>query len=166
MAKENIFSDGFITYTVETKSTHELPSGFSFNDWDDGYAAFSNCEKRLKDIKGRDFSELVKDRVTGISGAEGYLMEVDLWRRNSDGTYEEISIEREDRGFLVQQWRLSKNNFDGGEPCYYCEADTQPRSNLRLFEKDELRSMEVIMPEHRLHFFLTAGGGNNGKRQD
>lgn len=143
------FKEGFVTYTV----TYELPSDFSFNGWDDGYAAFSMGEKRMKDIKERDFLELVQDRVTGINGVEGYLMEVDLWRSNSDRSYEEISIEREDKGFLVHQWKLETNTTNNSN-CYWRFAETQPRGNS-ILNKESLKSIEVIVDEHRLHFFIT-----------
>lgn len=153
--KENSWEEGYIEYKVDTIKSQDV--NIIFDDWHDGYVAFSMGEKRLKDIKDKDFAELIKGRVNDISGVEGYLMEVDLWRKNTDGSYEEIYIEREDRGFFLQQWKLSKNRFDGSKPCYYHDADTQPRSNLKLFGKNELKSIEVIEPEHRLHFFITCG---------
>ena len=190
------YEEGFVEYTV----TYELPSGFSFSGWDDGYIVFSKGEKLLKDIlcdiKDKNPAEIFEDKVKGINGVQGYLMEVDLWR-HKDGVYEEISVEREDRGFLVQQWKLDtgmKNNaakevinnapsslsspaggvdsnvsppLTGGDKgegvlcylCYWRFAVTQHRGNS-IFESEPLKSIEVIVPEHRLHFFITCGQGS------
>lgn len=155
--QENQWKNGYIEYKVE--EIKDPSEKINFAQWHDGYVAFSKGEKRFKDndIKGKNFAEFIKDRVEDINGVDGYLMEVDLWRKNSDESYEEISIEREDRGFLVQQWKLSESKFDGSKPCYYRDANTQPRANLKLFKENELKSIEVIEPEYRLHFFITCG---------
>lgn len=147
----NKFEKGFVSYTVTSK----VPDNLSFNSWADGYIAFSKGEMRLNEIKYRDFSELIKNRITGISGVDGYVMEINLWKSNGDGSYEEISIEREDKGFFIQSWKLSKNEIDDGIMCYYREVNTQPRGNS-IFK--ELKAIEVIVPEYRLHFFITKGG--------
>lgn len=172
------FKEGFVAYTV----AHELPPDFSLDGWDDGYIAFSNKEFPVNNkIKGMPFKDIIKVRYNkgnlppdALKDAEGYLMELDLWR-HKDGVYEEISIEREDRGFLVQHWKLYADGKEGDGyeatgnkgkfNCYYYwrVAETKPRGNS-IFK--DLKSIEVVYPEHRLHFFLTVGGGNDDKRQD
>lgn len=155
------FKDGFVTYTV----TRELPSDFSFSGWDDGYVAFSKGEKPLKDIlanidiKDKSFVDVINNKIDGIYGVEGFLMELDLWRNNNDGAYEEISIERNDSGFLVQEWKLETKS-EKDRNCYWRMVDTSPRDNS-IFKDLELKSIEVVYPENRLHFFLTVGGDKN-----
>lgn len=156
--KENRWEEGYIEYTV-TQNSDEINS-LNLSDWKDGYIAFSNWEYRLNnDIKKLSLQEIMgkqlkNNKISCIKEAEGYLMEINLWKQ-TNGVYEEISIEREDSGFLAQHWRLSTKESEGSKPCYYRDADTQPRANLKLFEKKELKSIEVIEPENRLHFFIT-----------
>lgn len=162
MSDKRHFNDGCIEYSVTSK----IPVGFFLEGWDDGYVAFSNKEFRLEEIKkkldGKSLSAIENINVKGvIEGAEGFLMEIGLWRKSDDGSYAEISIEREDVGFLVQEWKLSKVKSDRSMLCYYREVETKPRGNS-IFKDSSIKSIEVIVPENRLHFFLTVKGDNNG----
>jgi hypothetical protein len=93
-----------------------------------------------------------------LKGAQGYLMELNLWRQ-LETAIEEICIEREDHGFVCQRWCLKKAP-KGEENCYYREAATLVRPPIseikQVFQK--LETIEVIQWKHRLHFFLTKGG--------
>ena len=165
--KNNDYKDGFVTYTMK----------FSIDDtdlesWDDGYLAFSNTELRINDklLNGLKLEDILNGS-SSVNGVEGYLMEVDLWRHEG-GVYKEISIEREDRGFLVQRWSLHTNIKENEKPdgykCYYRKVNTLPRRPIadgaRLFGDGELQSVEVIVPKRRLHFFITIPGDrDNGK---
>jgi hypothetical protein len=151
---ENDFIDGYLVYEV---CTEPVPR-FELSEWSDGYLAFSNAERRLSELKSVGAAPLLAGRVLGIDGVEGYLMEVNIWRCR-DGVYEELSVEREDRGFYVQRWRLETREPAGKSPnCYFRPAPTKPRKNSGLFSEDDLRSVEVVCPETRLQFFITCGG--------
>lgn len=152
---EREFYEGFIKYQVK----FEIEDEIELRDWDDGYIAFSNGEKRLKELLSMfsisTISELLQLKFNPVDGIEGYVVEVDLWRSRNN-VYEEISIEREDRGFLLQHWILSQKELENSKPCYLREVETLPRKNS-LFKR--LSSIEVIIPEFRLHFFITKEGG-------
>lgn len=162
MPKE--FMDGFIKYDVLVLDTPELQKehldNIGLSDWADGYLAFSNTEKRLSDLKTHNLPDLFSK---GLSGVEGYLMEVDLWK-NKNGIYEEVSIEREDDYLLLQMWTLDATSQM--KNCYYRKVETIPRgSTLQptrslqpTFKDKDLNSLEVVFPEKRLHFFISAGG--------
>ncbi len=150
----NSFKEGCIEYTVEMKTAESFPN-IDLNDWNDGYIAFSNDEIRVQHIKNRSLKDMLNGRVEGINGIEGYLIEIDLWR-NKDGIYEELSIEREDREFLYQGWKLyTQLKENQKHNCYFRVVDTYARANSKIFKDNELKSIEVIFPEHRLHFFIT-----------
>ncbi len=157
------FDKGYIDYTVEKKNIDDLEKeNIDLSTWGDGYLAFSNKELRLTDLPGdSDINTLLKDKITNINGIEGYLMEINLWGKNNEA-YEEISIEREDSGFLYQRWKLHTELKENHEPnCYYRKVDTLPRKPIagaeRLFNSNELKSIEVIVSSGRLHFFITTG---------
>ncbi|MCP4346239.1 MAG: hypothetical protein GY795_12030 [Desulfobacterales bacterium] len=147
------FEDGFIKYTVQHfENVDELPKEIN-SEWDDGYVSFSKTEKRFE--KEDILSLLTQDDFT----------EIDLWRKGSD-MYEEIAVEREDRGFFFQHWQLftkekQKPEGDNICRCYYRNAETVPRKPIEtkaVFQDNQLNSIEVICPDNRLHFFITAGG--------
>ncbi|MBF0556819.1 MAG: hypothetical protein HQK96_20080 [Nitrospirae bacterium] len=157
---ESKFNTGALEYEVGKVSFDEL--NLILNDWDDGYLAFSKGEKRLKDVIGKDIAEL-KDRVNGISGVEGYLMEIDLWKVWDAGIFEEVSIERENDGFLFQKWTLQTKNNGKGARCYWRFANTKRRNDKVPFGENELKSVEVVVPDTRMHIFITYCGVNNGQ---
>lgn len=163
---KNNFEDGWLDYQVfSIAGPEELPQEIGWRlPWDDGCIAFSRGEVPLADIADLGAPNLWNERAKGIEGVEGYLMEFDLWRHDAKGIFEEISIEREDGGFICQHWWL-----DTGETketnCYYRQAKTLARRPIRhpigreaLFDgAGLLLSLECIMPDHRLHFFITTG---------
>jgi hypothetical protein len=177
------FSAGYLEYEVKIAASPDevinLLGKDGFSGWHDGYVAFSKGEKRLKGdtLKASNLNTLLTKppEDNGLKDVEGYLMEIDLWRTNGGWSYEEISIEREDRGFFCQKWTLytSLEAFQAhSQPnCYYCyyrQAETMPILQEKLFDKDDLLSMEVIVPAQRLHFFITSGSGDRqtaGNRQ-
>jgi hypothetical protein len=151
---EHEFEDGHLTYEIATEA---MPA-FDLSEWDDGYLAFSNAERRLSELKDLPVSRLLGGKAQGIDGVEGYLMEVGLWR-SRDEVFEELSVEREDRGYFAQRWRLETRPTDGKTAnCHFRRATTQPRAKGKLFSGSDLRSMEVVCPATRLHFFITCGG--------
>ncbi|MEE4358313.1 MAG: hypothetical protein V2I97_17720 [Desulfococcaceae bacterium] len=157
------FSKGFLSYKSGMKNASDID--IDFPQWKDGYIAFSNTEKRLKHT---DISEITyADPVPGI----GYVMEIDLWKKDKD-VWEEIALEREDKGFFYQHWKLFGNgktddpDLEKADCCFWRMADTLVRKPVRkdssIFgdtKKNDLvlKTIEVICPQHRLHFFITAG---------
>lgn len=153
-------SDGFISGHVELiqelKKEQEIKELLCLEEWYDGYLAFSKKELRLKQVKSLPLEELFKQQDgSTLEGVEGWLIEVDLWRYR-DNCFEEISIEREDDRFFMQQWSLSTDVKADQENCFYRVVN--PLSNqTNLFESNELVAFEVIVPQERLHFFITRG---------
>lgn len=152
------FEEGRLTYTVEEmdaeKASHVLAEA-----WEDGYLAFSNREVRLAAISRGDRGMLSEGRIKENRLAlNGYLMEAGLWRADKEsGNIVDVCLEREDDRFLVQRWELDMQTTRG-DVCYWRRHDKLPIKKGSLFER-ELGAIEVIMPESRLHFFLTIGGG-------
>lgn len=164
------FSKGVIQHEVLTALTAEKViekiGNLSDSQWTDGYLAFSNGECRKIKLDKQDIRTLLgnnrfgkENSVTGFSEAEGYLIEIGLWRGNGDSA-EEIYVEREDSGFFVQTWKLFKKSAEGNaeqETCYYRLVDTLPRGNSLI--RDAIsKAYEVVVPLKRLHFFITVGG--------
>jgi len=154
---EKAFKVGIVRYESFETST---PPEINLSDWDDGFLAFSKEELRLKDVKGSNYGlkRLLTTR-NPIPGQEGYLMEVDLWRAR-DGTCEEVSIEQDYGVFFTQKWILFPELKEGidGMRCFYRFSETMPRSlsiKHGLFSESELGTIEVIVPEKRLHFYIT-----------
>ncbi|RMG04484.1 MAG: hypothetical protein D6726_03275, partial [Nitrospirae bacterium] len=158
------FQKGFLIYEVLQVET---PVSVNPDQWDDGYLAYSTVEERLSAVKGKDKDlKTLFSSHTGDSG-RGYLMEADLWRER-DGVYEEMSIEREDGNFLIQTWRLYGSAEtppeQGALRCFYRHTKTMPRGlslERGLFKEEELKSIEVVVPERRLHFFITVKEGGD-----
>ncbi len=150
------YKKGKLTYRVyEKMSVDELISLIS-SEWDDGFLAFSKGEIRLKDIPtGTDLKKLFSETHT-TGQYEGYLMEAGLWRQ-SDGVLEEIAIERDGTKFFVQLFRLLKDeNSTEGMPCYFREnVNVRATGQSKLFQSKDLSATEVIMPEYRLHIYIT-----------
>ncbi len=164
------FREGLIHYSVVTAdSTVKLKEHLytiNLNEWTDGCVAFPRGEKRLADMpKDIGIEALAEDEVKSLVGIDGYLMEVDVWREKA-GVYEEIAVEREDRGWFCQKWTLRTGEFKGASegyfPCYWRVVETMPISK-GLFKNRELTSVEVVVPEERLHFFITKGGRNEDR---
>lgn len=171
----NEFSDGFLAYEAgPVLEPNEVAAKLGvLSDWSGGFLAFSagvsldgsgNAQpgEAVLDekLKRRDIATLLGHKVENIPGVQGYLMELNLWRKPADGIAEEVCVEREDGGFFYQQWTLrgNKETVSSSQemPCYFRKAETFPRGNS-IFKKS-LSSVEVIVPRDRLHFFLTTGG--------
>jgi len=156
-AKE--FGDGWLDYKVNTlKILKELKTAmWPESEWEDGYVAFSRGECRWCDIPEDRRAGLWNERVSGIRGVEGYLMELNLWRSEA-GVNEEICIERQDSDFYCQYWRLDTKQQEETN-CYYRHAETIRRDLVgrrkAIFKSDLVQTIEVIAPENRLHFFIT-----------
>jgi len=157
------FQDGQLLYETATLVS---PSDLSEDrglqsEWNDGYAAFSRGEVRLTGVPNIKVPDLSNEKVSGVNGVEGYLMELNLWRHDGEGIFEEIIIEREDGGYFCQYWKLNTKSTTRETNCYYRQAETFPRKTIGgrkpLFADNEMRSLECIVPEHRLHFFITTG---------
>ncbi len=167
------FEDGSLQYRIYQIATlSELPQDIHpASKWDDGYVAFSRGEKRWKDIPEAKREALwdVKPSTgnSDMPGVEGYVMEINLWRHDGQGTFEEISLEREDRQIFCQHLKLVTAPDQALElRCYFRQAETlaaKPVGKPPLFNDHELRSLECIVPEHRLHFFITTGVNENEK---
>ncbi len=160
----NKFEDGIVGYEIYKVESEKIASLVDIEAFREGggYIAFSNCEKRLNEIPHKDTSikDLFVDRCDAIQGVEGFLMEIGLWRDN-DGVFEEISIEREDHGFLFQRWTLAKSpDKVKGVECFFRNINTTVRSSrCSIFAEGELGTIEVICPGKRLHFFITTESG-------
>lgn len=160
MAEKNFdFKEGFFQYRTQICDFNGLREKIgNLKQWDDGYLAFSNTELRLTQI---DLPlDALEGRINGkIPEAEGYLMEVDLWRKK-DGAYEELYMERNDREFLIEKCVLfeQKDSESNGYMCFWRETDliTNERS---IFKKEEISAAEVIVPDVRLHIFITKKRG-------
>jgi hypothetical protein len=128
--------------------------------WGDGYLAFSNEEKRFEKTKDMDaLCSVLYDQYCGFKGYDSPLMEVNLWGSFDEKTFSEISIERQGAGFFFQQWTLLTVNPETKTTheldCYYRKTETQ---SFRGTHEGNLKSYEVVCPDHRLHVFITCGG--------
>jgi|GEM_PF-1097316 hypothetical protein len=155
--KDCPFKSGRLVYESGIMTTGELENRYLQTPWPDGFAAFSAGEQRLG--AAGDLRRLLAGRRDGTNGPEGYLMEAGLWR-NRDCVFEELAIEREGDDFFVQFWRLETGDTgDTGAAdhlCYYREADTFVRGNTEIFSGG-MPTLEVVVPELRLRFYLTRG---------
>lgn len=155
------FSIGFVVYEVLPAADATVAGNWISNGkWDDGCAAFSKGDVRWGENAAQITGCLENNSKSSIKDTEGYLMEVSLWRNGGNRLFEEISIEREDRGFFCQRWMLSVNKpeGDGHFECYWRHTNAQPIRQGRLFNNGDLSAIEVIVPGSRLHFFLTTRG--------
>lgn len=170
------FSKGLIEHEVLSGQNAEavINKIGDYSKWTGGYFAFSRgeCSKdMLGDIDiiskllGNNRFNPKTNPLSGFPEADGYLMEVGLWREEGN-IVEEIHVEREDSGFFVQTWKLIKNpevNDDEHKVCYYRLVNVLPRGNSNI--KDAISKVyEVILPLKRLHFFIMAGGDKSGSR--
>ncbi|MCM0755098.1 hypothetical protein M7784_07530 [Desulfovibrio aminophilus] len=126
--------------------------------WNGGYAACSTEETILSDEgKVKAFKEILRGGSIETSGLfanpEGPLMEVGLWREDNN-LYEEISMEREDGNFIFQRWTLHTNDEHDGRLCYWRKTNFKIQKHLNLLGND-INVIEVIIPETRMHIFLT-----------
>jgi len=159
------FQDGFITYESGIRKPGDFGT-IAAQEWDNGYLAFSNREIRWRERNGHPLIDLFEGKADGkIQDVKGYLMEVGLWRSENDRMFEEVCIEREDRGLFFQRWILITAGFKLEKPtdyCYYRKAQTMAggwhSKKHRIFENKDLKSIEVVVPKTRLHFFITTGG--------
>ncbi|HOL06556.1 MAG TPA: hypothetical protein PK864_11085 [Syntrophorhabdaceae bacterium] len=160
MAEKNFdFKEGLLQYTTRISDFNGLREEIGdLKQWDDGFLAFSNAEFRIAHID-LPIDDL-KERVNGkISKAEGYLMEVDLWRKK-DGAYEELYVERDNRDFLIEKWVLleQKDSESTGYMCFWRDTDVVINERS-IFKKEEISAVEVIVPDVRLHIFITKKRG-------
>jgi hypothetical protein len=158
--KDNGFAAGHITYSIETIDPAKLATDLAAASWIDGYVTFSASEKRLKDAALALAATQLGGRVSGIPDAVGYVMEINLWRREGSLLFE-ISAERQNDRFFVQTWQLDTAPASGKANCWHREAETRSGSyhqkNKYLFS-GVLKSQEVVWPEYRLNFYITSGG--------
>lgn len=142
------WKDGWLDYEFKTANT--LPEMlWKDKDWS-GYAAFSTYEEELETEKMKEFQDAGK-----MDDTIGCLMELGAWRTRKDGVFEEIAVEREGKDFLIHTWCLSTPS-NGKVNCYFREAETGFQKTAKkkvTFEK--MLSMEVVVPDARLHFFIT-----------
>lgn len=152
--KSEKFQDGYLEY-VSSNQDHAfvLDKVGSLEDWENGFLVFANREIKLSKT---DFSlkEVINQRVTtmtagSLTGAEGYLMEINLWRRNEEH-WEEIVAERQGTQFFVQQWQLSKSNSAKASNCSFRPVDT-----WYALSRTKCPTLEVVCSRERLHFFIT-----------
>lgn len=160
--RQNAFTSGSLHWHTGSMTAAELVQRYLDRDWQDGFAAFSNAERRLGEIGGTaHFTKLLDGRIEQQDGIEGYLMEGGLWRHDPAGQiFEELCLEREGGKFFVQYWQLclSERAEDGASPCYWRPAATFARGNLRsLFPEQIITTFEVIVPTDRLRFYITRG---------
>jgi len=159
------FKDGYITYeTLFIKTLDNMPKDTVLSRWDDGYLAFSNVEIRIDDeIKRLDVCHIANSRINEFEnltalGGEGYLMELDVWRKEGD-TIEEMTLERMDNGWFYQRWKLKTEGFDKPN-CFYNSCKVTIRNpNRKIFHRDDIGAVEVIVPDKRLNFYITTRGG-------
>ncbi len=150
------FKEGFIFHRAGiTTFDMVIEQIKDLKEWKDGYIAFSPKELRLKELN-LPLQDL-EGRVDGkIPDIEGYLMEVGIWREDGK-TVEEIYTERNDRGFYLEQWKLMMDGASGGYegyPCLWRKANVMAGKG-RIFQRGELSAIEVIVPDYRLHIFLS-----------
>ena len=148
------FSEGRLTYTVEEMGA-EKAAQILGEAWEDGYLAFSNREVRLAAISREDRGKLSEGRIWENQLAlGGYLMEAGLWRVDKDsGNIVEACLEREDGRFLLQRWELAME-ADEAVNCHWRLHKNLPTRTDLAFQNG-IDAVEVIVPEKRLHFFIT-----------
>lgn len=134
------FQPGKVMFSMEELSE---PRAIEPSRWHDGYLAFSSEEFSLEEIvqRGIDIDGLLKNAK--IEGIDGYLMELDLWRSDGD-LYEELYMERTDMGWYIFTVVLDTKAPRQEANCYWRRANTSA-----------LKSIEVVVPQWRLHFFIT-----------
>lgn len=157
------YNDGYLDYTSEI--IKDIGEDIKLNEWENGYLAFSKGEIRLSDYNTLNCEDVFKSKVSLPDIVDGYLMEANVWR-NRGGLVEELVIEREDNGFLIQRWTLYTKKTDKNDTnCFYEFIKPHQRktigNTISLFTDEELASIEVVYPEYRLHFFITTGRINN-----
>ncbi|MBF0592522.1 MAG: hypothetical protein HQL02_10590 [Nitrospirae bacterium] len=157
------FKDGHLCYTLTPLVSGDLVSELLEQWQGDGYIAFSKVERRLSKLDMSVLAAIIASPEQH-RGDKGYLMEIDLWQ-DKDGVYEEVSIEREDKGFFYQQWWLD-TTLQEAPNCYWRMASTLARGNKDADNKNTVfppgrpvETVEVICPQQRLHFFITRGNG-------
>ncbi|HOF05360.1 MAG TPA: hypothetical protein PK175_09085 [Syntrophales bacterium] len=148
------FNEGFLQWRAETMTPEAVKAQFLEQEWDDGFLAFSNSERRLGGDGLSLLGAFLNGRADRHGGPEGYLMEAGLWRSRG-AVLEEISLEREGDNFFVQHWVLQKNVSPKESNCYWRKAETFVRGNLGEVFSGAVKTVEVIVPEHRLHLYLT-----------
>jgi hypothetical protein len=153
------FTKGQLIYTVASITPAELAAKTD-GIWKDGYVAFANSEKRLSQLPNSMDADFFSQRVQAVPGAEGYVTEINLWRKNGS-VIEEIAVERDENRFYLQHWLLETSPKNGTGNCWYKAAKTEAGSHhnkgRRLFN-GSLKSIEVVWPEKRLNFYLTVEG--------
>ncbi len=145
------FRDGRIKWVSGIMKGKELKDRYLHEDWQDGFVAFSSEEIRLRGFD-QDWNAWLCDDKKDAN--KGYLMEAGLWRNNG-ALFEELSFERQGERFFVQYWRLDTgSNNKSGMKCYYRDAGTFVRGNIKIFNP-EIPSFEVVVPDSRLRFYIT-----------
>lgn len=129
-------------------------------EWRDGYMSFSLGELLYQGALRHATANWTHDPITTVQGVEGYLMELNLWRTTTQGLREEVTWEREEKGFWVERLTLDPDPAKGAHNCWYRNARTFPMPNspfARLRGGQPLAGVEVIVKEKRLNYFITTG---------
>lgn len=158
---QNDFKTGWLYWRLHIITFQQLCEEYLSKAWQDGFLAFSNCEKRWTNFPPDKIQGLfaARNSVSDADGCDGFVMEAGMWR-NHNGIYEECAIERSGDAFSVQYWCLYDTDTEQPKEdamrCYFREADTSVRKNLKIFS-EKLKTFEVVVPNYRLHFYLVKG---------
>ncbi|MCX7635113.1 MAG: hypothetical protein N2Z74_05135 [Syntrophales bacterium] len=152
------FHEGSLQWQAASMTSDAIAEQFLQQTWDDGFLAFSDSERRLDKEGFLLLTAALKGRADAVGGPTGYLMEAGLWR-NRGAIVEELSLEREGEVFFVQYWRLTRHAPPEAANCYWREAATFVRGNLGHVFVGNIKTLEVIVPDHRLRLYLTEEAG-------
>ncbi len=148
---EDVYKEGYLEfYSGELGDQDFLEDPI----WSDGYLSFSMDEKRfVRETDAPQFLQILSGQQKTLAGHEGLLMEIHLWG-DLNGTYEEITIEREpDNTFYFQKYVLSTKPPNKPN-CYYREASGK---SISKHFSEALNMWEIMMWEHRLNVFIIRG---------
>lgn len=153
----NEFKPGRLAYRVHAGISCEQLAASLGGQWDDGYLAFAQTERRWEKMPARRMdAEFLASRVTDLAGVEGYVTEINLWRKQGE-RHEEIAAERIENTWHVQHWTLDTNPETGAKNCWHRPASTRAGSHHRKERQifsGSLPTIEVVWPQHRLNFYL------------
>ncbi len=140
-------------YTDRDKALEMLKG---FGKPKDGFVAFSSVEMRIGSISSA-FKELLDGKVSDY----GYMLEMDIWK-NDVNNFHELYIKRDSSLFYYNNIHLltdsdSFNNLsEDYQLCFYCRVGrTFNLPQNHTFSSGELDCIEVVVPETRLHIFIT-----------
>ncbi len=160
------FRKARLQYTIkriDKDSPTFLKEFFDDKNLTQGYAAFSSMETKIGGLDGDIKQQISANGFNRLNDNLGYTMEINLWGQTQNGCFREIVAERNGDHFLVQTWNLDLNEQAGADASwlrvYTRKARTFPfsKGDKTLFKPDELHTMEIIVPEMRITFYLTTG---------